>query len=222
MKHINYLFAAGILALSTSATAAPTITGYDVSNADPSGTGGWSHQYSGTIVNLGSVRDYTGGTGTMADGIFGTSPDSTQLFFSESDASITVFLDDYYKIDSVSLFGGDPSDAVPGGIDSADFTVGSTSLNLNGFPFGPLGQSRQLVNDDFLFTSTGLDQIRTNQFTISGISASGGDFNGEWFSISEITVQGTISPVPEPSTYALMLGGLGLVGFMAARRRKQA
>lgn len=29
-----------------------------------------------------------------------------------------------------------------------------------------------------------------------------------------------ISPVPEPSTIALMLGGLGLVGFMAARRRK--
>ena len=29
-----------------------------------------------------------------------------------------------------------------------------------------------------------------------------------------------VSPVPEPSTYALMLGGLGLVGFMAYRRRK--
>jgi len=31
---------------------------------------------------------------------------------------------------------------------------------------------------------------------------------------------GPVSAVPEPSTYALMLGGLGLVGFMAARRRK--
>ncbi len=30
-----------------------------------------------------------------------------------------------------------------------------------------------------------------------------------------------VSPTPEPSSIALMLGGLGLVGFMAARRRKQ-
>ncbi len=28
------------------------------------------------------------------------------------------------------------------------------------------------------------------------------------------------APVPEPSTYALMLGGLGMVGFMSYRRRK--
>jgi len=31
----------------------------------------------------------------------------------------------------------------------------------------------------------------------------------------------TISPVPEPNSIALMLGGLGLVGFMAARRTKK-
>lgn len=35
-------------------------------------------------------------------------------------------------------------------------------------------------------------------------------------------VDSAVSAVPEPSTYALMLGGLGFVGFMASRRRKQA
>lgn len=31
---------------------------------------------------------------------------------------------------------------------------------------------------------------------------------------------GTALPVPEPETYALMMGGLGVVGFIAARRRR--
>lgn len=34
------------------------------------------------------------------------------------------------------------------------------------------------------------------------------------------TINVVTSPVPEPSSVALMLGGLGLIGFMAARRKK--
>ncbi len=33
-------------------------------------------------------------------------------------------------------------------------------------------------------------------------------------------VDSAVAPIPEPSTYALMLGGLGLVGFMAYRRKE--
>lgn len=32
---------------------------------------------------------------------------------------------------------------------------------------------------------------------------------------------GTVSPVPEPSTYALLLGGLGVVGWYGARRKRR-
>ncbi len=38
--------------------------------------------------------------------------------------------------------------------------------------------------------------------------------------VSITTVNGTVSPVPEPESYALLLAGLGLVGTIARRRMK--
>ncbi|MCF6346334.1 MAG: FxDxF family PEP-CTERM protein [Thiomicrorhabdus sp.] len=49
--------------------------------------------------------------------------------------------------------------------------------------------------------------------SISGIAG----VNSTGYTVNTVT-----SPVPEPSSIALMLGGLGLVGFMAARRSKKA
>jgi len=67
-----------------------------------------------------------------------------------------------------------------------------------------------------------------NDYTIAGYSAFDGYFGftaatggkNDNHLVSNFDL--TVSAVPEPSTYALMLGGLGLVGFMAARRRKNA
>ena len=53
-------------------------------------------------------------------------------------------------------------------------------------------------------------------YTVSGV-ATGGDplSNAGIYSIAS-----TITPVPEPESYALMLAGLTVVGFLAGRRRR--
>lgn len=41
-----------------------------------------------------------------------------------------------------------------------------------------------------------------------------------YFLVDDITLNSPVAPVPEPETYAMMLAGLGMVGFLARRRRK--
>ena len=43
----------------------------------------------------------------------------------------------------------------------------------------------------------------------------------EIFLQDSIKIRDGVPPIPEPETYALMLAGLGVVGFMARRRKQQ-
>jgi len=47
-------------------------------------------------------------------------------------------------------------------------------------------------------------------------------YNASYFTFYQDTDNDVRAPVPEPSTYAMMAAGLGLVGFAVARRRKVA
>lgn len=65
----------------------------------------------------------------------------------------------------------------------------------------------------------------TGSFEVANFDANNfGVQAGHWSNpvFDGTTTPTAISAVPEPSVVALMVGGLGLVGFMAARRRKQA
>ncbi len=76
-----------------------------------------------------------------------------------------------------------------------DFTINWDPLDVY---FGPGNSGMFTIQmDDISFDANG--QTRDQMYTIEMVTA----------------------PIPEPETYALMLAGLGLVGFMA-RRRKQA
>jgi len=225
MKNKLLLLALMPFSTLTLAEATPAITGYNVQNALSSDfVTGWTHEYTGNIVNLANnVVSYTGGTGTLADGTLGTTTTTTQLFRTADNTSITIFLDNYYALESVSLFGGGITKAVSGSITGATFTNAPLNLstNINSTAFGDNNVAETPVNDRFSFGTSlpGTPKTFVNQFTISNIQ---GNLGG-YFTISEIQVAGTVlSPIPEPSTYALMLGGLGLVGFMAARRRRTA
>jgi PEP-CTERM motif len=77
------------------------------------------------------------------------------------------------------------------------------------------------------WSATGLSNVLGS---FSGLSAgAGNDYElrvGAWhtptFANKTATWGGNVAVVPEPGTYALLLAGLGVVGFVAKRRRPQA
>lgn len=89
--------------------------------------------------------------------------------------------------------------------------VGTGAGTVNGAGFGN-------INGNF----SGTFQLGSNYHRLSGVLVSGGLLLA---SVTSGTVYGGLSgmqlvPIPEPETYAMMLAGIGLLGF-AARRRKQ-
>jgi hypothetical protein len=81
-----------------------------------------------------------------------------------------------------------------------------TSVTLNGYAL-----TLQNGVFDYAFTNEQLSLQGALVLEVSGLTGGNASYAG--------TIN--VLPVPEPETYALMLGGLGLVGFVA-RRRKSA
>ncbi|VAX36002.1 hypothetical protein MNBD_UNCLBAC01-738, partial [hydrothermal vent metagenome] len=133
------------------------------------------------------------------------------LFFGNS-ASITLFLDDDYYVDDISFFSALGKSS----------SLQSATINGEAISSSPFGQIVFGNPQDDLFdlSGTALENVAINQITLSDFGFA--PFTPKTFTLSEIQVTGTlVSAIPEPSTYALMLGGLGLVGFMAVRRRRK-
>ncbi|WP_235835123.1 PEP-CTERM sorting domain-containing protein [Piscinibacter terrae] len=202
---------AAALALMGGAQAV-TVTSYDVTGAQPSGFGGWSHSYTGSI----SGGNYSGGSGSLNDGVIPTGVGGDQLFTFDTNPTITLHLDGTTKVSTINIFGGDnPYNYIPGTLTGWSVTIGGNTQAFTSTGFGASCTSG-LCSDAVSLAGSGLDLLATDTLTLS-------NFQGGWygyFSAGEITVNGAAAaPVPEPETYALMLGGLGVMGLLARRRR---
>jgi PEP-CTERM motif len=93
---------------------------------------------------------------------------------------------------------------VTGGISSAKYTI--SQVTLNGTPWVSTSGSEI----DLGSMMVGADSVLVIDVTGTKTGA-GANFNGQL----------VLTPVPEPETYALMLAGLGAIGFMASRRKSR-
>ena len=121
-----------------------------------------------------------------------TVPSSTALYYINSANDTLNVANTAFNNPSISIVGG----------------LGIDILSANGFEIDANGVGYAAVNMDNGFLKSEL--IRIN--TITG--------QAEWVSTFNGTINGlTVAPVPEPETYAMLLAGLGVLGFSA--RRKQ-
>lgn len=148
----------------------------------------------------GNTVSYSLSSGAVASDVWATAAGNTGP---QSAASIEALIDTQYKLPSsgagsLSLTGqNDNLDSVKSG----SFTVDS-SFNYLAVHFG---------NGELLF-----------QFAAPVAAGTVFNFAGLPNGVSNYRAFTTgVSAVPEPATYAMLLGGLGLVGAIA-RRRKQA
>lgn len=109
--------------------------------------------------------------------------------------------------------------------DSTGSTVGTgtTTFSILGSQVLSLSSTDLTSLWSSWFTGTGTRTVEVTQgigTTLVGFNKSD-DYSGVDLSGS-VTLTYTYAPVPEPSTYGIILGGLALAGAVVARRRKQA
>jgi hypothetical protein len=107
--------------------------------------------------------------------------------------------------------GSDESGMSAGAQIGADFGI-LTLGNLSA-PFGTL--VGQIGSGDYFAIGTAFNGIASATGTLKLFYWDSNSFDNTDFIVADVTV----GAIPEPETYALMLAGLGLVGWMARRRR---
>ncbi len=198
-----------------------TFTGTDGTQVEVS-----AYSLDGSTLAAAAVGAYTPGLGVMNSfpNMWGQGGDGSHTIDNDGYVDILVF--QFSKVVTVDKVGivefGDTDFNYDIGSTNVDFTSNLTFANLTAFTnaFGPL-------NTSFLSNGNGSDGNRDinntnpalsgNLFYVAAAFSNSG--SNDSFKVNGITY--TTSAVPEPATWAMMIGGLGLVG-MSMRRRKTA
>lgn len=196
-----------ILSAASSVYAALTPDSYNMLNGNTGSYNYWDETYSGAGCVTCDNAALSGGRGDLTDGIIA----ADNWFVTEApagngpyvgwtlDPTITFHWNAPVNVSSVTFHFDDSNGS--GGV-SAPASVDVNGIN---FPISdPAGSA------PFAFVANGLS------FTGNDLSVTIHRSNA-WVFLSE--VEFNVTPVPEPETYAMLLAGLGLVGF-AVRRRK--
>ena len=198
-----------ILGAASSANAALTPDSYNMLNGNTGSYNYWDETYNGAGCVTCDNAALSGGRGDLTDGIIATD----NWFVTEApagngpyvgwtlDPTITFHWNAPVNVSSVTFHFDDSNGS--GGVSAP------ASVDVNGINFlisDPAGSA------PFSFVANGLT------FTGNDLAVTIHRSNS-WVFLSE--VEFNVSPVPEPETYAMLLAGLGLIGF-AVRRRKAA
>ena len=138
---------------------------------------------------------------------------------SEQESDVIAYISSTWNLDVTSL--GQSDDAGGFGPFTSDPKTTTGTLTFDTPMDGPFVLSLKAGNQFSLFYYDGIGAaISSIDYSTLGVNV---NKNGVPNGLSHATLYADpVTAVPEPETYALMLAGLGVVGFVARRRKQQA
>lgn len=188
------------------------VLGYDVQDTPLSGFGGWGHTYSGQKTDTGrtfatgqgtaraALFDYSGGTGTLSDGVLG-GIGATQLFVlrptlptGTANPQVTLHLGGSFVVDRIHLCGGEvEGNGLPGALTGLTVRLGAASSAFSTTPVGALNAAGTPRNDTVDLTGTPLAGVATDTLVLSDMSARAFGNASDQFPLTEIQLEGHIA-----------------------------
>ena len=215
--------AAAVLTLAASSVHAQSILRYDINNVRLSGFGSFTHVYTGGMITSlgGGLAAYTGGIGSLNDGVTAVGQNGNMLFQASDNTVITLFLSGSTKLSSFTVFGGlfPAANILPGTLTGATIKFGGLQAILASTPSGGACFSGQ-CDDTFNFAGTVFDGVTGSTIEFSNFLGGFTQSGERFFNASEFSIVAAQSTVPEPSSFALMLVGGALVTVVSKRRQR--